>query len=147
MTTAKGLDHARPHHFPRTSRALRRFAVGVLLGGISIGNAAAQNPQTLHQTSQAKLIQADAALSEFAATYEPRLSPEQVTLFRQAQKAWDAFRQADCAFKASGVEGGSAYPAVVADCLTSAAEARLTELQTLSQCKEGDLACPAFKSE
>lgn len=147
MTTTKGLDPIRPHRFSRTSEAWRFLAVSVLLGGVSIGSATSQSPQTLHQTSQAELIQANAALSEFAATYEPRLTDAQVVLFRQAQKAWDAFRQADCAFKASGVESGSAYPAVVADCLTRAAEAHLTELQTLSQCEEGDLACPAFKSE
>ncbi len=127
MTTARGLDHARPRRFSRTNRAPRLLTAGVLLGGISVGNAAAQSPQTLHQTGQAKLIQADAALSEFAATYEPRLTDEQVTLFRTAQKTWDAFRQAECTFKASGVAGGSAYPAVVADCLTSAAEAHFKE--------------------
>lgn len=146
MTTARCLDHALPRRFSRISKVLRFLATGILLG-IFLGNAAAQSQTELTQTSQAELTQANAALSEFATTYKSHLSAEQVTLFQKAQKTWDAFRQADCAFKVSGVAGGSAYPMIMADCLRGAAEARLKALQTLEQCEEGELACPAPKLE
>lgn len=74
-------------------------------------------------------------------------SQTEMTQTSQADQTQADAALADFAFRASNTEGGSAYPMVVADCLTSAAEAHLTELQTLAGCEEGDLACPAPKLE
>lgn len=140
------LTNNRSNFSPMFSVA-RACIVAALMATALLSNATAQSQTEMTQTSQADQTQADAALADFAATYESRLTPDQITLFRLSQTVWDASWQADCAFRASNTEGGSAYPMVVADCLTSAAEAHLTELQTLAGCEEGDLACPAPKLE
>lgn len=60
----------------------------------------------------------------------------------KAQKAWIGFRDAECAFRASGVEGGSIYPMTVALCLDAVTRTRVGELETLLACQEGDTSCP-----
>lgn len=104
--------------------------------------ASATTQVELDECASAKLQKADAALSDFIASYQQRLSPEQSILFQQAQAAWEQFRQASCQFEASGVMGGSIYSMALNDCLASKAQERLEELEKLANCEEGDTACP-----
>jgi len=85
----------------------------------------------------------DSRLDAFVRSYEARLTPEQLKLFHLAQLSWQQFRQSSCKFEASGVSGGSAYPMIFAQCMASKAESRLSELETLANCQEGDLSCPS----
>ncbi|WP_313388805.1 lysozyme inhibitor LprI family protein [Rhodospirillum rubrum] len=59
-----------------------------------------------------------------------------------AQKAWLAFRDGECAFATSGVEGGSAYPMALATCREGLTQKRVKELRSYLRCAEGDLTCP-----
>lgn len=59
-----------------------------------------------------------------------------------AQRAWIAFRDAECTFAASGVEGGSIYPTIWAECRRSLTEERSRTLSGYLVCQEGDLSCP-----
>jgi uncharacterized protein YecT (DUF1311 family) len=59
-----------------------------------------------------------------------------------AQKAWIAFRDAECTFRSSSVEGGSIYPMVVTQCLDGLTQKRIAELEPLLTCEEGDMSCP-----
>ncbi|RQR58250.1 DUF1311 domain-containing protein [Burkholderia sp. Bp9126] len=59
-----------------------------------------------------------------------------------AQRAWVAYRDAECGFSSAGAEGGSAYPMVVSTCLDDLTKARVESLQGYLSCEEGDLACP-----
>lgn len=59
-----------------------------------------------------------------------------------AQKAWIAFRDAECKFLSSSVEGGSIYPMVVTQCLDTLEQKRIAELEPLLTCEEGDMSCP-----
>ena len=52
-------------------------------------------------------------------------------LLRKAQRAWIAFRDAECAYQTAGDEGGSIQPMDYSLCMT-----RLTKLRT-QQLKEG----------
>jgi uncharacterized protein YecT (DUF1311 family) len=60
-----------------------------------------------------------------------------------AEEAWIAFRNAECAFVASNSVGGSAYPMIVAQCRDGLTRARIATLSSYTECKEGDLTCPA----
>ena len=62
-------------------------------------------------------------------------------LMAEAQKAWLAFRDAECAFSSSDTEGGSMHPMVVSGCLATLTEARTRTLDGYLACKEGD-SCP-----
>lgn len=60
----------------------------------------------------------------------------------KAQKAWIAFRDAECDFRASSVQGGTIYPTAVLVCLDTVTKARVADLEGLLSCQEGDITCP-----
>ena len=59
-----------------------------------------------------------------------------------AQKAWLAFRDAECDFEAAGARGGSIQPMIVAQCRTRLTEARSGALRGFLTYAEGDAGCP-----
>jgi uncharacterized protein YecT (DUF1311 family) len=63
-------------------------------------------------------------------------------LLQGSQRAWIAFRDAECKFSSSGVEGGSIYPIVHAGCLQALTDARVEQLGAYLKCDEGDTSCP-----
>ncbi len=71
---------------------------------------------------------------------EQKVGP--LDLGQAAERAWIAFRDAECAFSASGGEGGSAYPMTVSMCAAHLTTARTEQLSSFLHCKEGDMSCP-----
>lgn len=69
-------------------------------------------------------------------------NPEATQMLVKAQRAWLGFRDAECEFSASGVEGGSAYPLIYSNCITAQTKARVEAFKAYLKCKEGDLSCP-----
>lgn len=69
---------------------------------------------------------------------------EEIGLLVAAQRAWIAFRDAECAYSASSVSGGSLYPTVMAMCLDEVTHERIEKLKSYGECAEGDLDCPAI---
>lgn len=63
-------------------------------------------------------------------------------LLRDAERAWVAFRDAECAFAASAVAGGSAYPMVHDLCLDDLTQSRIEQFRQYLDCEEGDMSCP-----
>jgi uncharacterized protein YecT (DUF1311 family) len=63
-------------------------------------------------------------------------------LLQESQRAWIAFRDAECKFSSSEVEGGSIYPMVYAGCLQTLTDARVEQLGAYLKCDEGDTSCP-----
>ncbi|GAA2857718.1 uncharacterized protein YecT (DUF1311 family) [Aminobacter niigataensis] len=63
-------------------------------------------------------------------------------LLQDSQRSWIAFRDAECKFASSGVEGGSIYPMMQAGCLQGLTDARVAQLGAYLKCEEGDLSCP-----
>ncbi|GBH23304.1 lysozyme inhibitor LprI family protein [Burkholderia vietnamiensis] len=59
-----------------------------------------------------------------------------------AQRAWIAYRDAECSFSSANAEGGSVYPMVVSTCLDDLTKTRTETLKGYLSCEEGDLACP-----
>lgn len=59
-----------------------------------------------------------------------------------AQRAWIAFRDAECNFAASGVAGGSIYPMTVVNCRDMLTSKRIDDFMFYLSCEEGDTACP-----
>lgn len=88
--------------------------------------------------------QADAELNALYKEIKDRLAgaPEAAKQLVAAQRAWVAFRDAECSFAASGVSGGSIYPTVYAGCLEDLTLARVADFKTFLSCLEGDLSCP-----
>lgn len=59
-----------------------------------------------------------------------------------AQRAWVAYRDAECGFSSAGAQGGSVFSMVMSTCLDDLTRARTESLQGYLSCEEGDLACP-----
>ncbi|GGE40416.1 hypothetical protein GCM10007276_17190 [Agaricicola taiwanensis] len=59
-----------------------------------------------------------------------------------AQRAWVAFRDAECSFASSAVEGGSVYPMTNAMCRDGLTQQRIADFERYLNCEEGDMSCP-----
>jgi uncharacterized protein YecT (DUF1311 family) len=51
-------------------------------------------------------------------------------LLKQSERAWIAYRDAECAHQANASEGGSIQPMEYSNCLTEKTKARIKELQS-----------------
>lgn len=106
------------------------------------GNASTQ--MDLNACAAAAFKADDAVLNQLYRQIKARLSGNG-TAQKQllaAQRAWIAYRDAECSFAASGVEGGSAYPMVVTGCRDELTKRRIKDFKTYLSCQEGDLSCP-----
>lgn len=104
--------------------------------------ATAQTQMDLNACTDQAYRAADLALNQTYQTLRKRLSEESRSKLKDAQRAWITFRDAECTFIASGVEGGSAQPMVHSTCLTNLTRERTETLAKQMECPEGDLACP-----
>jgi uncharacterized protein YecT (DUF1311 family) len=131
---------------------MQRFATSLLLLGLSFPPALADECMD-KATAQADMNQcaakafrtSDAELNKSFQQLQRRLSDD-ATRKRlvAAQRAWLAFRDAECAFSAAGVQGGSAYPMTYGLCLDGLTRKRVEAIKVYLSCgdKEGDLSCP-----
>ncbi len=87
---------------------------------------------------------ADAELNKAYREIIERLKDNEETkqLLIASQRLWLRFRDAECAFMASGVEGGSIYPTIVQSCRTTMTADRIKGLAVYLKCAEGDMGCP-----
>ena len=124
----------------------RFAAVGLVVLVLSFNAAVdAQTQLEMNRDADRTLRDTEAKLNAAVTTYRKRLGPSQQAAFDESQRRWVAYRKAACEYQSSGVAGGSAYPMVLAACLTDYANERLTIITELMNCFEGDLSCPAFK--
>jgi uncharacterized protein YecT (DUF1311 family) len=106
--------------------------------------AGAEDQATMTQCAGDAYKASDAKLNKLYRQITGRLKDDQDTtkLLVAAQKAWIAFRDAECKFSSSRATGGSIYPMVLAQCLDGATQARIKSLNTYLNCQEGDMGCP-----
>ncbi|MDF2619904.1 MAG: hypothetical protein K0S00_2563 [Xanthobacteraceae bacterium] len=124
-------------------------AAAIALPGLTVGPARAQDcadptQMGLDQCAGAAFKKSDARLNQIYGQISARLSGDAPTKAKlvAAQRAWIAFRDAECAFRAAGVEGGSIHSMTVTLCRTDVTDRRVTELEPLLKCEEGDTSCP-----
>lgn len=87
---------------------------------------------------------ADADLNTLYRQVTERLAGDAEGLgkLKAAERAWVAFRDAECAFAAMSVEGGSIYPMILLGCRETMTRERISALRGYLSCEEGDLSCP-----
>lgn len=85
---------------------------------------------------------ADAELNKRYKEIESRLADDADTKKQliTAQRAWVAYRDAECGFRASG--GGSVAPMTYLICQTDLTHSRIQDFRNFLNCEEGDLTCP-----
>ncbi|WP_260579443.1 lysozyme inhibitor LprI family protein [Vreelandella populi] len=131
-----------------TMRSLSLWAgVGLLISsGFVSANDECDSPKTQMEMTQCSAQTYQAADDELNGVYQAlvrRLANNALSLekLRAAQRKWVGFRDAECAFESSAVEGGSAQPMVRNGCLEALTKARTQRLQQHASCEEGDLSC------
>lgn len=99
---------------------------------------------TMNQCASQQHAAADKELNALYQQITSRLksNPDSKKLLVGAQRSWIAFRDAECRFSASGVEGGSVYPLIYSNCVTELTKARVQTFKQYLKCQEGDLSCP-----
>lgn len=127
---------------------MRIIAAAVAILAVSATAASAQDctdPQTqtdLNICAGKRYEAADAALNAIYGTVRDRLDEAGREQLLTTQRAWIAYRDAECTFRSRGVEGGSIYPLIYGDCLTELTEQRTADFENMLDCPEGDLSCP-----
>ncbi|MFY0478405.1 lysozyme inhibitor LprI family protein [Achromobacter marplatensis] len=134
-----------------------RIAIATAAALILAASAQAQPLNCANATTQTDMNlcadqayrKSDADLNKVYKTVIGRLKNDrtQTTQLQAAQKAWLFFRDAECAFSASGTTGGSVYPMVLSQCLDTLTQARTKALGAYLKCQEGDLSCPVPAKE
>ena len=84
---------------------------------------------------------ADARLNQ---TYQDLISSDDADgkrLLQAAQRAWIAFRDAECAHSTAASAGGSIHAMEVSQCLTRLTNDRIKQLAASANCEEGDVSC------
>jgi uncharacterized protein YecT (DUF1311 family) len=98
----------------------------------------------LNACTGAAFAAADRTLNALYARMRERLADDSATFgqLTVAQRAWIAWRDAECDLAAAGVAGGSVYPMIRGQCLTALTAARVADFHRYLACAEGDLSCP-----
>lgn len=106
--------------------------------------ANASDQATLTACAEHAYRQSDAVLNRTYQTVTARLRDARPVADKlvAAQRAWLAYRDAECQFSSANADGGSAYAMVVATCLDDLTKERTETLKAYLSCEEGDLACP-----
>ncbi len=87
---------------------------------------------------------ADGELNKLYKQIEARLKDDADTtkLLVTAQRAWVAYRDAECGFSSSMVAQGTVYPFIHSSCLEGLTQNRIKDLKGYLSCEEGDMSCP-----
>ena len=104
----------------------------------------ASDQATMNQCAAQQHAAADKELNALYQQITTRLKgqPDRKKLWVGTQRAWIAFRDAECTFLASGVEGGSMFALIYSNCTTDLTKARVETFKNYLKCQEGDMSCP-----
>ena len=72
-----------------------------------------------------------------------KYDPQSEMLLKTAERAWIAYRDAECSFETNGTAGGSINSMEYTLCRTDKTKAHIKELSAQLDCGEGDLSCNA----
>ncbi len=115
---------------------------------VAASPCADQTQRGLDACAGAARDKADAALNGVYKQIVARLAddPGKTKRLIEAEKAWIAFRDAECAFANSDTEGGSIRSMEVTLCGEKLTNIRARQLRSYLKCGEGDMGCPCPRS-
>ncbi len=107
--------------------------------GASCGDLTTQNEMNACVARDAQKVddKLNATFKQLQAKIQANHRPKLIA----AEKAWLAYRDAQCAFNTLGTEGGSIQPMVQALCLKDLTSQQVKVLEQQLNCPEGDVAC------
>jgi uncharacterized protein YecT (DUF1311 family) len=84
---------------------------------------------------------ADARLNALYKTMMSKYDTANQAKLKAAEKAWLAYRDAECDYETNGTAGGTINSMEDTICRTNKTQARIKELNAQLHCEEGDLLC------
>lgn len=137
MTLAIGLASSAFAAAPSHSKAARRSK-----SSADTKLCDSPNTQDIIDCGVASQKKAEARMNGYYDKMRTRLRPESRELLDDSQRKWVSYRDAYCKLEATGAEGGTIQPWVVAECMQGMAASRADELKPYVKCDQGDLSCP-----
>lgn len=129
---------------------LRATAIAMLSGLPALAqdekldcDARAPDQMTLNRCAVRRYQAIDAKLNEVYRTMIKKYDARNRALLLASEKAWLAYRDAECTFETAPVEGGSFHTLVYYECLSGMTTRRVNELNEQLNCQEGNLSCNA----
>jgi uncharacterized protein YecT (DUF1311 family) len=101
------------------------------------------NQMQLDQCAGQDFTAADAKLNVLYKTMMSKYDTANGAKLKAAERAWIAWRDAECDFETNGTTGGSINAMEDTMCRTGKTNARIKELNTQLHCAEGDMSCNA----
>ena len=102
-------------------------------------NAMAQ--QDMNLCAEQDFNKADAKLNGIYKALIAKLEDKEKSELKAAQRAWLAYRDAECTFTIRANEGGSIYPMEWSGCLKAQTDIRIKQLQAHLDCVNGAKDC------
>lgn len=101
------------------------------------------NQMQLDQCAGQDFTKSDAKLNRLYRDMLGRYDAANGAKFKAAERAWIAWRDAECDYETNGTAGGTINSMMFTMCKTSKSDARIQELTAQLKCPEGDLSCNA----
>lgn len=101
----------------------------------------AADQASLNRCADQALKAADATLNRTYKALMRQLDAPSQQRLKKAQRAWIAYKDAQCAFEAEPYLGGSIHPMVLATCLEAVTTSQTGLLEKRLYCEEGDVSC------
>ena len=103
--------------------------------------AHAVNQNDMNVCAQQDFQKSDGRLNAVYRKLVGKLDAREKEQLKTAQKAWLAYRDAECTYTVRNNEGGSIYPLVWSGCLTTQTEMRIKQLQAHLDCADNKDSC------
>jgi uncharacterized protein YecT (DUF1311 family) len=102
------------------------------------------NQHALHVCADETYKKTNAELNTTYQEIMGRLKDDEPTreMLVKAQRAWLAFRDAECDFATFAAKDGSIWPMLNLQCLDALTAKRIIDLKVYLNCEEGDMSCP-----
>ena len=101
------------------------------------------NQMQLDQCAGIDFTAADAKLNALYKVMMSKYDAANGEKLKLAERAWIAWRDAECDYETNGTAGGSINPMMDTMCRTEKTNARIKELNAQVHCAEGDMSCNA----
>jgi uncharacterized protein YecT (DUF1311 family) len=116
---------------------MRAAFIGAAAAGLLLAAAPARadecaNPMdqsTMNICADRDYRAADAVLNKTYRQALDKLDEDGRALLKESERAWIAFRDAECRYEAAPNQGGSIYPLIYSGCLTRLTKVRIAELK------------------
>ena len=101
------------------------------------------NQMQLDQCAGIDFTAADAKLNTLYKQMMSKYDAANGAKLKAAERAWLAYRDAECDYETNGTAGGTINPMMDTMCRTEKTNARIKELNAQLHCAEGDMSCNA----